>query len=83
MVIHLPEEIELRLGKLARRTGRTEAFHAREAILTYFKELEDLHWAKQRLATPARRWSHEDLEADVDPVRLGARHTAETRPPTA
>ena len=82
-VLRLPEEIEQRLARLARRTERTRTFHAREAILTYLEELEDLHLAKKRLLTPAERWSHEDLETDVDLVRSGARHTAEARPPTA
>ena len=83
MVLRLPDEIEQRLARLARQTGRTKTSHTREAILTYLAELEDLQLAKKRLAAPAKRWSHEDLEADVDLVRSGARHTAEARPPTA
>lgn len=71
------------LRRLAPKTGSTRAFHAREAILTCLEELKDLHLARKRLATPANRWSHEDLEADVDLVRLGTRNTAEARPPTA
>lgn len=33
LAIRLPEEIEERLDKLAKRTGRSKTFYAREAIL--------------------------------------------------
>ena len=33
LAIRLPEEIESRLGNLAKKTGRTKTFYAREAIL--------------------------------------------------
>ena len=49
LVIELPEKIESRLGRLAKETGRTEAFFAREAILAHLGDLEDLYLAEQRL----------------------------------
>jgi len=42
LVIRLPQAIEKRLEKLARRNGRTKAFLAREAILQHVDELEDI-----------------------------------------
>ena len=66
LAIRLPQEIEQRLSELARKTGRTKTFYAREAILTHLEDLEDLYLAEERLAAPAKRWSHEDLEAEVD-----------------
>lgn len=66
LAIRLPNEIERRLAELARKTGRTKTFYAREAILTHLKDLEDRYLAEERLATPGRRWSHEDLEAETD-----------------
>jgi hypothetical protein len=33
LAIRLPEEIEVRLANLAKRTGRSKTFYAREAIL--------------------------------------------------
>ena len=66
LVIRLPDDIEERLAALARKTGRTKTFHVREAILTHVDDHEDGGLAEQRLATSARRWSHEDLEAEVD-----------------
>jgi RHH-type rel operon transcriptional repressor/antitoxin RelB len=49
LAIRLPESIEKRLEKLARRTGRTKTFYAREAILQHIEELEDVYLAESRL----------------------------------
>ena len=49
LAIRLPEDIELRLGNLAAKTGRTKTFYAREAILEYLDDLEDLYLAEKRL----------------------------------
>lgn len=50
LAIRLPAEIESRLEALANATGRTKTFYAREAILEYLDDLEDLYLAEQRLA---------------------------------
>jgi RHH-type rel operon transcriptional repressor/antitoxin RelB len=49
LAIRLPESIEKRLDKLARRTGRTKTFYAREAILRHLQDLEDLYEAERSL----------------------------------
>ncbi|WP_159586004.1 MULTISPECIES: type II toxin-antitoxin system RelB family antitoxin [Chelativorans] len=49
LALRLPPEIEARLDALAKRTGRSKSFYAREAILEYLDDLEDLHLAAQRL----------------------------------
>lgn len=49
LAIRLPQEIEDRLQALAQATGRTKTFYAREAILEYLDDLEDLYLAEQRL----------------------------------
>ena len=54
LAIRLPEDIELRLGALAKKTGRTKTFYAREAILEYLDDLEDLYLAEKRLANIQR-----------------------------
>jgi RHH-type transcriptional regulator, rel operon repressor / antitoxin RelB len=41
LAIRLPPEIEAELTALAKRTGRTKTFYAREAILNYLEDLED------------------------------------------
>ncbi|MBT6456027.1 MAG: TraY domain-containing protein [Gammaproteobacteria bacterium] len=40
LAIRLPVEIETRLEQLAKTTGRTKTFYAREAILSHLDELE-------------------------------------------
>jgi RHH-type rel operon transcriptional repressor/antitoxin RelB len=45
----LPLSIEKRLAMLARRTGRTKTFYAREAILQHIEDLEDIYLAERTL----------------------------------
>jgi len=47
LAIRLPEEIEARLDNLAKRTGRSKTFYARQAILEHLDDLEDLYLAEQ------------------------------------
>lgn len=47
LAIRLPQAIEKRLEKLAKRTGRTKTFYAREAILEHLDDLEDVYLAEQ------------------------------------
>jgi RHH-type transcriptional regulator, rel operon repressor / antitoxin RelB len=47
LAIRLPEEIEARLDALAKRTGRSKTFYAREAILRHLENLEDLYQAER------------------------------------
>ena len=49
LAIRLPAEIEARLTNLAKVTGRTKSFYARQAILQHLDELEDRYVAEQRL----------------------------------
>ncbi|MCF3945681.1 DUF6290 family protein [Acidiphilium sp. AL] len=49
LAIRLPEDIEKRLDALAKATGRSKTFYAREAILEHLADLEDLYLAEQRL----------------------------------
>jgi RHH-type rel operon transcriptional repressor/antitoxin RelB len=49
LAIRLPEDIEKRLEKLARRTGRTKSFYVRQAILEHLDDLEDLYQAERAL----------------------------------
>ena len=50
LAIRLPALIEKRLEKLAKRTGRTKTFYAREAILQHLGDLEEVHLAEQAYA---------------------------------
>jgi RHH-type rel operon transcriptional repressor/antitoxin RelB len=43
LAIRLPEETEKRLAELAKKTGRTKTFYAREAIEKHLEDLEDIY----------------------------------------
>ncbi len=49
LAIRLPEKIEERLERLAKRTGRTTAYYARQAIIQHLEDLEDVAIADKRL----------------------------------
>lgn len=50
LAIRLPDNIEKRLARLAKRTGRTKTYYAREAILRHLEDLEDIYYADKELA---------------------------------
>src|ERR1039458_9502724 len=50
LAIRLPATIEKRLDPLAKRTGRTKTYYAREAIVQHLDDLEDIYLAEKRLA---------------------------------
>lgn len=50
LAIRLPAEVEKRLEALAKATGRTKTFYARQAILEHLDDLEDLYLAERELA---------------------------------
>jgi RHH-type rel operon transcriptional repressor/antitoxin RelB len=47
--IRLDPEIERRLNELARRTGRTKSYYARELIESNIEDLEDRYLAEARI----------------------------------
>ena len=49
LAIRLPKEVEDRLEALAKVTGRTKTFYAREAIVEHLEDLEDVYLAEQVL----------------------------------
>jgi len=49
LAIRLPAEIESRLEALAKATGRSKTYYARQAILEHLDELEDIYLAEKRL----------------------------------
>jgi RHH-type transcriptional regulator, rel operon repressor / antitoxin RelB len=49
LALRLPPDIEKRLTALAKKTGRSKSFYAREAILTHLEDLEDLYQAQKAL----------------------------------
>lgn len=65
LALRLPIEIEKRLAALARKTGRTKSFYAREAILRHIEDIEDYHLASKRLARGGKRVTLEQLENEI------------------
>ncbi|MFD6099217.1 TraY domain-containing protein [Nocardiopsis flavescens] len=49
LALRLPAEIEERLEALAKETGRSKSFYAREAIVAHLDELEEVYLAERRL----------------------------------
>src|ERR1700674_4534372 len=49
LAIRLPQSIEKRLEKLARRTGRTKTYYVREAILEHLEDISHLYLAERAL----------------------------------
>ena len=65
--LRLSKEIEDRLDALAKKTGRTKSFYAREAIIEHLEELEDYYLAVQRIADDdGARIPLEELRRETD-----------------
>ena len=67
--LRLPADIENRLDRLAKATGRTKAFFARQAIVEHLEGLEDIHLAEQRSldnrAGKSRTYTLEEVEREL------------------
>ena len=57
--------IEERLEALARKTGRTKTFYAREAILEHLEDLEDYYLAVEAIQEPGRVYSAEEAKREL------------------
>jgi RHH-type rel operon transcriptional repressor/antitoxin RelB len=68
LAIRLPAEIEKRLDRLAKRSGRTKTYYAREAIVAHLDDLEDLQLAEERVRAlkegRSRTYSQEEIERE-------------------
>jgi RHH-type rel operon transcriptional repressor/antitoxin RelB len=65
LAIRLDTDTENRLDRLAKKTGRTKTFYAREAILEHLEDLEDIYLATQRLRRPAKTYSAKDVKREL------------------
>ena len=66
LALRLPPDIEKRLANLAKKTGRSKSFYAREAILTHLEDLEDGYLALQRLKANEPRIPLEELMKEFE-----------------
>jgi RHH-type rel operon transcriptional repressor/antitoxin RelB len=62
LALRLPPEIEQRLDALAKKTGRTKSYYAREAILRQIEDIEDYYLARRRRRSGGPRVTLESLE---------------------
>ena len=64
-----PADVESRLDRLAKATGRSKSFFAREAIEEHLDDLEDLYLAERRLsdleAGKSRTYTLEEVEREL------------------
>lgn len=69
LAVRLPEDIERRLGELAKATGRTKSYYAREAIIEKLEDLEDIYYAEKVLedikAGRSRTYSLEEVKREL------------------
>jgi RHH-type rel operon transcriptional repressor/antitoxin RelB len=65
LAVRLSPDIEKRLDELSKKTGRTKTYYAREAIIEYIDDLEDYYLAVDRLRSPGRRWTMEEVEKEL------------------
>jgi RHH-type rel operon transcriptional repressor/antitoxin RelB len=62
LALRLPDDIEKRLDILAKRTGRSKSYYAREAIVGHLEDLEDIYLAEKELLKIRRGAPTHDLE---------------------
>lgn len=62
LAIRLPPDVERRLEELARRTGRSKTYYARQAIIEYLDDWEDYYLAVQRIEENLSTASLEEVE---------------------
>jgi len=65
LAIRLDPRIEERLNRLAKKTGRTKTYYAREAILEHLEDLEDTHLAIERLEKPEKLYTLEEAKREL------------------
>lgn len=62
LAIRLDTDLDDRLSSLAKRTGRTKTFYAREALFRFLEEMEDTYIAIERSEKPKKRLSMKEAE---------------------
>ncbi len=65
LAIRLDQEIESRLEQLAKKTGRTKTYYAREAILEHLEDMEDYYLAVEVLQNPGKIYSTDEAKREL------------------
>lgn len=67
LAVRLDPDLEARLSAVAKRTGRSKSFYARQAILEKIEELEDIALLEEALRDPdaGQRISHDQMMREL------------------
>jgi RHH-type rel operon transcriptional repressor/antitoxin RelB len=65
LAIRLDREIENRLELLAKKTGRTKTYYAREAILEHLEDMEDYYLAVEAIQHPGKLYTSEEAKREL------------------
>ncbi len=65
LALRLKPELEARLERLAKKTGRTKSFYAREAIEERIAEMELAYLALHRKRNPGKTYSAAEVKRAV------------------
>jgi RHH-type rel operon transcriptional repressor/antitoxin RelB len=63
--INLDPEMEERLSQLAKKTGRSVSFFAREAIEQHMEDLEDYFLGMEALKNPGRIYTPDEAKREL------------------
>lgn len=66
LAVRIPNELQARLDKLSKLTGRPKSYYVREALQAQLDDIEDAYTALYRLEHPTKRWTLEELERGLD-----------------
>jgi len=65
LAISLDSALEERLDRLAKKTGRTKTFFAREAIEQHLEDLEDYYLALEAVKNPGRVYTADEAKREL------------------
>lgn len=67
LAVRLDPDLEARLSAVAKRTGRSKSYYARQALIEKIEELEDIALLEEALRDPdaGQRISHEQMMREV------------------
>lgn len=65
LAIRLDKEVESRLESLAKKTGRTKTYYAREAILEHLEDMEDYYLAVEALQNPGKIYTADEAKREL------------------
>ena len=67
LAVRLDSDLEARLTAVAKRTGRSKSYYARQALIEKIEELEDIALLEEALRDPdaGQRISHEQMMREL------------------